>query len=109
MQHSNSSSNLYNLIPSCSDTDISNRRSCEILEPIDIRSSSRREIGQTTDLREPLLPAGHRFVDRLDSPNRLYVRRHAIDYLSVETIAATDRDLPERRSEKRRVGEESRF
>src|SRR2546425_2820634 len=86
---------FYDLISASPHANVSNRRSGQVLQSIDVCSRGWRQVRQSAYCSERPLPAGHLFVDRLDSPNRLHVRRHAIDYLSVETIADTDRDLRE--------------
>src|SRR6267143_6606514 len=75
------------LIPPCPDTDVSHRRSGEVLKAIDIRPRRRRQSRQPPSLRQFLPPSLQRLVNRLHSLDPLQVRRHAIDRLSIEPIS----------------------
>src|SRR3989442_7137731 len=80
---------FYDLISASPHANVSNRRSGQVLQPIDVCSRRWRQVRQSAYCSERPLPAGHRFVDRLDSPNRLHVRPPTIAFLSFETIADT--------------------
>src|SRR5438876_872147 len=96
MRHKNYPSNFDYLVPPRADTHIPNRSAGQILQAIDIRSGRRRQIRKPSDVRQPLLPTRYHLIDRLDSRDRLHVGGHAIDLLSVQPIAHSDRYLGKR-------------
>ena len=96
MRHKTYPSNFDYLVPPRADTHIPNRSAGQILQAIDIRSGRRRQIRKPSDVRQPLLPTRYHLIDRLDSRDRLHVGGHAIDLLSVQPIAHSDRYLGKR-------------
>src|SRR5207249_3517242 len=90
------SSDLYDLIPTRSNAYIAHRRTSQVLQSIDVSSCRRRKIRQPPNVGQSFLPSRHRLINRLHPPNRLHVCRHAINDLSIETIADPNGNLRER-------------
>src|SRR5258706_1281848 len=89
-------SDLYNLISTSSDAHITHRGTSQVLQSINVSSCRRRKIREPPNVGQSFLPARHRLINRLHPPNRLHICWHAINYLSVETIAHPNRNLRER-------------
>src|SRR5207249_11288368 len=90
------SSDLYDLVSPSPDTHIANRGASQVLQSIDICPRRRRQIRESPYCSERLLPAWHLLVYRFDSRDRLHIRRHAVDVLSVQPIADGNRYLRKR-------------